>query len=41
MYNDSTEYDAIIRQETQRYLKRYLEKHFPETGFEYFGCIEI
>nr|PRK51914.1 hypothetical protein BV190_00725 [Haemophilus influenzae] len=40
MYNGYPEYDPIISQETQRYLKRYLEKHFPETGFEYFGCIE-
>ncbi len=41
MYNGYPEYDPnISREETQRYLKRYLEKHFPEiTGFEYFGRI--
>ena len=41
MYNGYPEYDPIISEETQGYLKHYLEKHFPETGFEYFGRIEI
>ena len=41
MYNGYPEYDPIISQETQGYLKGYLKKYFPETGFEYFGRIEI
>ena len=41
MYNGYPEYDPIISQETQGYLKRYLKKYFPETRFEYFERIEI
>ena len=41
MYNGYPEYDPIISQETQGYLKRYLKKYFPETEFECFGRIEI
>ena len=41
MYNGYPEYDSIISQETQGYLKGYLKKYFPETGFECFERIEI
>ena len=41
MYNGYPEYDPIISQETQGYLKGYLKKYFPKTGFECFGRIEI
>ena len=41
MYNGYPEYDPIISQETQGYLKGYLKKYFPETGFECFERIEI
>ena len=41
MYNGYPEYDPIISQETQGYLKRYLKRYFPETGFECFERIEI
>ncbi len=41
MYNGYLEYDPIISQETQGYLKGYLKRYFPETGFECFGHIEI
>ena len=41
MYNGYPEYDPIISQETQGYLKGYLKKYFPETRFECFGRIEI
>ena len=41
MYNGYPEYDPIISQETQSYLKGYLKRYFPETGFECFRHIEI
>lgn len=40
-YNLYPAYDPVISAETQRYLKDYLAKNFPETQFETFGKIEI
>lgn len=41
LYNLYPEYDPVISEETQRYLKRYLAQHFPITHFDTFGKIVI
>lgn len=35
IYNRYPSTDSIIEQETQRYLRHYLNRHFPHTQFEY------
>lgn len=39
LYNLYPEYDPVISEETQRYLKQYLAQHFPKTDFDTFGKI--
>ncbi|QIA76077.1 dethiobiotin synthase [Rodentibacter caecimuris] len=41
LYNRYPEYDPIISEETQRYLKHYLARFFPNTQFEVFEKVSI
>ncbi len=41
LYNRYPEYDPIISEETQFYLKNYLTRHFSQTEFEVFEKVEI
>lgn len=41
LYNLYPEYDPMISEETQRYLKHYLAQFFPHTEFQSFGKIAI
>ena len=41
MYNGYPEYDPIISQETQGYLKGYLKKYFPERDLNALGALKF
>lgn len=41
IYNDYPESDSIISQGTQRYLKSYLTRHFPQAQFVILPKLEI
>ncbi|BFU59762.1 MULTISPECIES: dethiobiotin synthase [Rodentibacter] len=41
LYNRYPEYDPIISEETQFYLKNYLARYFSQTAFDVFGKVEI
>ena len=41
MYNGYPEYDPIISQETQRYLKRYLENIFLKQDLNTLGVLKL
>lgn len=41
IYNQFPSTDKLIEQETQAYLQRYLQKHFPKTAFEFLEYVEV